>query len=398
MALYQDQIKKLAYYRARITQELASKGIYPDDTLIKDRLSRIDSMLGIFQYITIAPGSVFDTAKFNEDFLRVLADLQILYQLAYELSVKDFDELRVYCDTHLSQLMNMAQGYQYKTKFELDSTYLGNTIFFQGNGFEISGNNGTAQVSLGTIEPEVQSKLACIFNSPTVAPKDVIFSFKDAQGNILNCSPYSYNNDFFTIPGTLKANTYTYVTNGEEVTTAFIVTPEALVGKVNHDNKYLLFGGEGYLSTGYYSKEYIQKIAGVPVSLTDSGVVTFWIVNGSYATFEFSQIPDSKNFDGTSIKEMPTHQKVVIEYSNDLMFDFFTDGTIYATKQIGTIVNNELYYPVPDQVEKILIEEYSVGDKIPYEVTVLIKNIPTDILPKINTIAIKQLSTLEDVL
>ena len=392
--LYQDQIKKLAYYRARIIQEFARKGVYPDDSRISSRLNEIDTMLGVFQYMSIGNGDDFDTNKFNEDMVRILTDLQILYQLAYEISVKDYNELRIYCETHLSQLQNMANGYQYKTKFELDSTYLGNTIFFQSVGFDAVSSNGITTIKLGTIEAEAQSKLACIFDAEGVDVQNVIFTFKDKDGIVSNCSPYEYNKDFFLVPGDLKVSSYTYETSGDKVTTPFICTPSEL-SIVNPDNKYLLFGGKGFVQTGYYGKKYIEKLTGVPLTMSDSGIVRFFIIGGDYVNFEFSSTPRSKNFEGNSIANMSDHQEIVIEYGSDFSFDFVTNGTIYATRQQGMILSNDLYYPVPDQVTDILVEEYSVGDKVPYEVTVTAGPFYNGEIPVINTIAIKQLSMLE---
>lgn len=392
--LYQDQIKKLAYYRARIIQEFARKGVYPDDSRISSRLNEIDTMLGVFQYMSIGNGDDFDTNKFNEDMVRILTDLQILYQLAYEISVKDYNELRIYCETHLSQLQNMANGYQYKTKFELDSTYLGNTIFFQSVGFDAVSSNGITTIKLGTIEAEAQSKLACIFDAEGVDVQNVIFTFKDKNGIVSNCSPYEYNKDFFIVPGDLKVSSYTYETSGDKVTTPFICTPSEL-SIVNPDNKYLLFGGKGFVQTGYYGKKYIEKFTGVPLTMSDSGIVRFFIIGGDYANFEFSSTPRSKNFEGNSIANMSDHQEIVIEYGSDFSFDFVTNGTIYATRQQGMILSNDLYYPVPDQVTDILVEEYSVGDKVLYEVTVTAGPFYNGEIPVINTIAIKQLSMLE---
>ena len=63
---------------------------------------------------------------------------------------------------------------------------------------------------------------------------------------------------------------------------------------------------------------------------------------------------------------------------------------------MATIKDNILYYPVPEQVGDIMIEEYSVGDKNSYSVVVTAGMFPDGNLPNIKSIAIKQLSALED--
>jgi hypothetical protein len=394
--LYQDQIKKLAYYRSRIIQDFARKGVYPDDSRISTRLNEIDTMLGVFQYISVGSGDDFDTDKFNEDMLRILTDLQILYELAYEITVNDYNELKIYCETHLSQLQNMAYSYQYKTKFELDSTYLGNTLFFQSTGFDMKSSNGVTTINLGTIEAEAQSKLACIVDAENVNPRNVIFTFTDKDGIVYNCSPYSYNKDFFTVPGNLKVNSYTYNVSGDKVTTPFICTPSE-ISIVNPDNKYLLFGGKNFIQTGYYNKEYIEKFTGTPITLKTGGIARFYVIGGDYINFEFSTTPNNKNFEGNSITDMSNYHEIVIEHTSEISFDFVTNGTVYATRQQGMILNNEIYYPVPDQVTDILVEEYAVGDKVPYDVSVTAGPFYDGNAPVMNTIAIKQLSVLEEI-
>lgn len=42
MSLYADQQKKISYYYNRIVQDLARKGIYPDDDRIQRQISNID--------------------------------------------------------------------------------------------------------------------------------------------------------------------------------------------------------------------------------------------------------------------------------------------------------------------------------------------------------------------
>ena len=138
---YSDQIKKIDYYRSRIINDLAKRGIYPDDDRVNKQIKKIDTMLGVFQYKPVGRNEPFDAKKFNEDISAIYQDLKILYELAYELSIKDLEELQTYCEIHLTELKKMAEHYKYKTKLELDSTYLGNTVFYQSHGFNSSMKN-----------------------------------------------------------------------------------------------------------------------------------------------------------------------------------------------------------------------------------------------------------------
>lgn len=395
MSYYSDQLKKIDYYKSRIINDLAKKGVYPEDNRINKQIKNIDTMLGVFQYKPVAFGEEFDTKKFNDDLECIYQDLRILYELAYELTVKDFEELQTYCETHLSELNKMARHYQYRTKLELDSTYLGTTVLYQSDGYNALMDNGTLTIDLGDIEVEEQSKLACIIDSQEVNVNNVIFSFTDSDGIVSVCSPYSYNNDFFIVPGNLKVNTYNFELNDDTIYSSFICTPDELVDKVNHDNRYILFGGRNFISIGYVNKKYMKKTDNVQLYDSDPGIFEFYIVNGTYANFEFSSEPSSKNFDGYEIKDIPRHQKIVIEHGANFAFDFATDGEIYATKKEAEILNNELYYPYPDQITDIMIEEYSVGEKKSYSVKLTAGPFYNGNIPNINAIAIKQLSMLE---
>lgn len=395
MSIYSDQKKKIEYYRSRIIQDFAKKGIYPDDTRVQAQISNIDTMLGIFQYINSGNGETFDAMKFNEDMARIWQDLKILYELAYEITVKEYEELQLWCEVHLAELQNMAANYRYKTSLELNSTYLGKTILYQSTGYDVTNNNGIITVRLGTVDVEEQSKLLCIFDCDDVMPQNVVFHFTDSNGFVTNCSPYEYNRDFFTVPGTLNKNAYKVTLSGENVRTSFICTPESLSGKVSHNNRYKLFGGEGYVSFNYSNKVYAKKVPNVPVELISGGIVSFYIVNGTYVNFEFSTMPQHKNFEGLSINNMNKHQKIVVEHNTYISFDFVTDGVIYATCQEGRIIDGELIYPAADQISDIYIEEYSVGDKVSYDVSVTAGPFNDGNVPVIKAIAVKQLSALE---
>lgn len=392
---YSDQIKKIDYYRSRVINDLAKKGIYPEDERINKQIKNINTMLGIFQYKAVSANETFDSKKFNDDLSYIYQDLKILYELAYELTVKEFEELQTYCEVHLTELKKMAEHYQYKTKLELDSTYLGTTVFYQNDGYNITMDNGQLTIDLGNIEIEEQSKLACLIDSEDVDINNVIFSFTDSDGIVSVCSPYEYNKDFFIVPGELKVNTYNFNLTDDTIYSSFICTPEELIGKIDHNNRYILFGGKDYVSIGYQVKKYMKKTDNVQLYNSESGVFEFYIVDGTYAEFEFSSEPKSKNFDGYRIENMTKHRKIVIEHGANFYFDFNTDGKIYATRKEATILNGEIYYPYPDQITDVTIEEYSVGNKKPYSIKMTAGPFYDGNMPNINAIAIKQLSMLE---
>ena len=389
---YKDEVEKLNFYKKKIMQELTQKGIYPDDISVKKRLDAIDAKLAVFQFIDYEEGSTFDTKKFNEDFIRIGQDLCILYKLAYQICIKEFQELQAFAETHLTELENMARRYEYKTKFEIESTSLGKTVYFQTNGFNVQTENTMAIIKLGALSVENGSKLACLFDGNNIRQEQVIFSF-DNQ----NCSPYDYNRDFFTVPGAVNCESYKYeLPESTNVTSAIEMNVMGLTP--NKQNKYIIYGGKEQIALGYYSKTFASKEAGLPVSLTGGGKISFYIVGGSFVNFDFSKQPVSKNFTGTRVENLKKHHKIVLEYSGSFTFDCETDGIIYATQTEGIIKDDKLYYPNADMVNSFLVEEYMTGKTTAYEdVRITISGLKEDAALHINSVAIKQLSTIEGV-
>lgn len=395
--MFRDQKEKLTYYRARIVKDLIRKGIYPDDDTVKDLLEKIDDSLAILQYIPVREGDIFDAKKVNEDITRIYQDLVILYKLVYDISIKQYEELRVYCEAHLNELQGLADRYRYKTRLETSATYIGDTIFYQNSGYRLTRNNDIITIDIGEISAEQQSKLSMIFDCPDISQENVIFYLTDkTTGKVYTCSPYDYNKDFFVVPGTLSKTTYTYNVQSK-IRSAFVCTPEALAGKISKDHKYKLYGAKGCISLGYLNKVFAEKLTGIPVEFSDSNVCTFWIVDGTYATFNFSETPTNKNFEGYEIKQLSEHHKIIIEHNAAMSFDFITDGTIYATHYDGRVQDNNLVYPALDRINDVFIEDYAVGDKNKYDVKIVVGPISNGEIPVINCIAIKQLSSLEEV-
>lgn len=393
MTYYLDQIAKINYYKQRIIESFTQNGIYPNDILIQNKINDIDTALAIFQYKYNKEGKTFDVKKFNEDLERIYNDLLILYKLTYQESIKEYELIKSYVETNLLQLEELAMNCEYKTKLELDSTSLGKTIFFQSNGFNINTNNGVSIINLGQIEVNNASKIACLFDADNIKDEQVVFSF---DGN--NCSPYSYNKDFLIVPGEIEKTFYTYTLPSHIIkNTLYEMLPDNFV--LNLYNKYIIYGGKNVISTVFNNNRvFYNKIDNMGIDLSGAGKIVFYILNGTFINFDFSDSPISTNFSGTSINNLDTEQKIVIEYCSNFSFNFETDGIVYATKEKGIIKDNKLYYPNDDDLSTFYIKELKTDKKTIFEnVTVTISNLLTDKPLNINTIAIKELSVLDGV-
>lgn len=387
MSQYIDEIEKINYYRERIMQELTRMGVYPDTITVNERLADFDAKWALFTHRHISVGDSFDAKAFNEEFQLIAEDLKILYRLVYQLAIKQYRELKDYVEGHLAELQAMGKKYEYKTKLEIDSTALGDTAFFQTSGFDVTMENTTARIALGPVEVSNGSKLACIFDGEDIKPEDVVFSF-DGK----NCSPYSLNRDFFTVPGAIKKNVYDYdVPEDETINSAHLMNPAGLTP--DGRNKYIIYGGKDQIATNYH---YYDKLEGTPITPPDAGRITFYVLNGSFIHFDFNKQPLSSNFNGTSLTNLGKHQKITMEYSEGFSFDFLTDGDVYATRGEGIVQDGKLYYPNGDDVRDFFIEEYLMTEKKRYEnVSVTVSGLKENTPLVINTIAIKESNEIE---
>ena len=167
----------------------------------------------------------------------------------------------------------------------------------------------------------------------------------------------------------------------------------------NHNNNYIIYAGKNYIKKSVKNGDSVlQRDETSSFYLDDTaGRITFYILNGSYAYFNFSKEPLSKNFSGYNIESMDVHQKITFEYDAGMAFDFTTDGTVYAETQQGIIQNDTLYYPNNLDVPSYYIEEYNTEDKVTLPVTVTVSKLndgESDLT--VNAIAIKELSILQE--
>ena len=383
-----DAVEKLKYYKERIMQELTSMGVYPDAIAVQEQLEDYDAELSIFAHRYAVAGAEFDVDNFNKEFAAIAEDLRIIYKLVNELAIKRYEEVKEYAETHLAELRAMAQKYNVKTKFEIDSTSLGETVFFQASGFDTTIDNSTAKIALGNIEVHKGAQLACIFDAEDVKQENVVFTI---GGN--NCSPYELNHDLLKIPGEMTKNIYHYVVpEGEVINSAHALNVENFTPST--DNSYLIYGGHNMVAGRY---DYHEKFEDTPLEFGGQGRVSFWVLDGTFINFTFSNAPKTSNFNGTSITKMKKHHKIVMEYDKGFSFDFVTDGTVYATRSQGIISDGKLYYPNGDNVRDYYIEEYTANSKVTFsDAVVTISGLKENKPLTINTIAVKETLTMDN--
>ena len=126
--------------------------------------------------------------------------------------------------------------------------------------------------------------------------------------------------------------------------------------------------------------------------------VRFFLKNPTYLNFEFSKEPVYKNFSQYQNASI-TSETTEIEFTageNPIVFNFLTDGELYAEKLDVNIVNDKLYATKKTTVTDLLLETIEFKAPISFDkIEVIIDNIDRNIF-HINSIAIKQQSTLRE--
>lgn len=395
MATYKDQLLKAAYYKEQVIKEMIKKGVFPDDRTIQDRVNRIDKLIAIFSHKNIKPGEMFDVNKFQQALLAIYQDLQFLYRLLYETSVKEYEYVRSYVDAHLKELERLSERYKMRSRLEIDTTSLGKTILFQNSGFEVFNRDNATYVDLGPIDVKEGSTLAVIFDADNANAKEALFGLEDSEGKIIYVSPYNYMQDILKVPGKLQTETYLFNMDEQEIViSAFKVRSEGL--EPTAKNEYLIFGGENRV----FLREPVRRRS-IAVDennafyIREAGLIEFYIYKGTYANFNFTRQPEGKNFKGNSIENLSDYHYVAIRSDEgELAFNLLTDGKVFAVMRQGIVKDGELYFPEETDARSFLIEEVRPGNTMRYNA--FLKVISNNEEPvRINSVAVKELNALE---
>ena len=141
----------------------------------------------------------------------------------------------------------------------------------------------------------------------------------------------------------------------------------------------------------FYQKP-IKKEESTFLELLDPiGEVSFYLVGGSYVSFDFIKKPLSQNFSGTEVRA-DSSRKISFEYQGPFSFNYVTDGTIYATRHLGTVKSNSLFYPSVGNLRDFRIEEYSDQALQEYNLQVTIKTLKD---PFVEYMALREVSLSE---
>lgn len=370
--MYLDIEKKIEFYKNRIISEFLKIGIYPKDNLIQSEINNIDLGLSIFKAKRIESGEYFKSKEFNEQLNMIYQDLKILYDLLYEITIKEFSSIKAFAECHLEELETKARMYKLRSDQEMNSTLLGKTILFQSDSFVFTSVNNIKIIDLGYFKVHKGAQLACLLDAANIEANKVIFEIKNNDMD-LKSNLYNYNQDFMVIPGSLKNTSYKYVMLPDQKID-YPILMDLDKAEANFKNSYVIFSGKNKLLTKTIvdevntNSDLINKNEILGRSLQGKTYIDFYVLNGDTITFKFNKNPISTNFKldkNSQVTNLKPVQHFFIEADKGFSFDFtINKGEIYAIKTKGIVKNKKLYCNTNYDVREFHIIEQEPGEEV----------------------------------
>lgn len=393
---YMDVTKKFNHYKESILKEFVQSGIYPDNALIKSRLENIDMNLSLFKHHKIMPGDRFNTAEYNECIKLIYADIKIMFELLYELQIKEYHKQQNFITSYINELYSVVDTYKKRADYENSSTTFGKTLLFQNNSFKISSDNSTTLIDLEDVNIADTSTISCIANVNNINPDNLIFVFTDTvDKKQYMITPYNYSGETLTLPGTKETtNTIIEMSKDQKITGPVVLD---INSEINIKYKYTVLGGKNQIFINY-KDENRYDVENVPTSLgaltfNDNTYINFYVVGGNSISFKFNKKPLATNFptDEQIINNLDPMHHFFIECGKDFSFEVeLNKGDIYAVKEDAIVNNNKLYYTGTNLIRDFNIVEEKTGELKTYNAQLKLYN-DNDESFDIESIVIKQM-------
>jgi hypothetical protein len=405
MEIYKDMVEKLKYHRDIIINAFIRKNYYPSSQEINDKLKLVNSRLALFESYTSKPGSYMNIKELNYCFEMIAKDIEILYKVLEDILANEFSALKIYIESSLSELESKADYYKKRCTEEIHSTTLGTTVLFRANNWNITENDETNKINLGSMNLIQGMDIACFLNfkegEEVSKDLDVVFQFdcNDPEKSFL-ALPYNYNNNSYKVPGTIAINNYS-LENVLGIVVDDYVPIE--VAEINFNNKYKVAGGLGgmQVTSKATGETYLYKFANVDNAFIapEDCFVEFFVLDaqkGTQLEYSFSQQPLSTNFSLSNGKiDIDTDAKrIFIECQKGLaMFFIIPTGNAYASYEDPVIVNSKTFlYKGNWNIRDFVLREYVRTNTTSYRINVFIKS-TEDIASKLESIYIKEVTS-----
>lgn len=390
---YRDVLMKARHYKELAVMELAKFGQLLSDEAIKDRLQTFDMYLPIFRHDDVLEDSRFDANRLTRDISNIHDDLSIMYELLYDLSIKELQQLRTYVESHLREMENEARRYTARIDIEVNSSSMGDTVFYKDGPFPWYTKDNYFYADLGTAKMKEGSLLGLLASGISVTGDNVLVGV--LHGDDLHyIAPYNLRNDVYEVPGEKQVKTYQIkYDESAKLDDTFELAHKDLQPKM--ESTYVGYTGKGkILLTQNYERQHIARSEDYAFHVDQLWEVSFYIKNGTYARFEFSREIENKNFKGIEITNLGDVRRILMRDDHQFAFNIHTDGEIWAEQRICSVSENRLHLPGGSLSHDFLVEEYVPGKEIEVELFLRTKSSQLE-YPSIDSIALKELLEME---
>lgn len=396
--MYKDIVAKIEVHKQKIIDGFIKQGIYPTDKMIEERLQSIETSLSFLKPTTMVQGEIFNVEVYNNMLQSVYKDLELLYQLLYEISIKEYFTLKAFVDTHLDELEDYATKYEKRAELEANSTSLGKSILFKNSGFDLFSENNINLIDLGAISVNKGSRISCFLNANNIESDQVVFGFKKGTEAPIYVAPYNYNQDMLLIPGDVNKKVYEIKIDDDKVLsdkTEMILKDSA----INLKNQYVILGGKDKILVKKFAEQSSQLILESPISsemtVFDShSYIDFYVIGGNKISFRFNKKPKNTNFvsENYAISNLDYIHHFFIECEEGFAFSFELDGgEVFAAKETGKIIDKKLFFVRDIDIRDFKVVEYSLGDPETYSAFIKIMNDTGDPID-VESVCIKELT------
>lgn len=392
MATYKEQLLKIDAYRDMVKHAMSKNQGYHTNTAVMDIVNKIDFRYSILSHSTISEGNSFDIEAWNEDAFALYTDICILYKTLLVYEQQELKRIQYKTQNYISSLRTLAEKCQQINAMHTASTSMGETLYFQDNGFDPDIDEETATITLDSLAVTPGTKLIFHINGDGFEASSSYCRIFIKNDEVKRLSPYYFNGDSYTVAGDTKTTEYSYTADESVKYYNTFSFPNITASK---NNNYLCYAGKNSISivdtlSGYVESDTVVKNKNY---VAHSGKkVKFYVKNGTAINMDFSVLPTKRNFTETNMTNLPT--SAVFEFTTDVYtrFSFDTDGEVWAEIITPEVKDDKLYitsYSAQD--DYLVVEEKPISNTTINKLEIVIPVGDMDNF-KIKSVAIKNIA------
>lgn len=394
---YQDMLAKAKFYKKQVIQSFVKQGYFPSNEEIQTALSDIDTRSALLETYLSAKGSLFNTKEINYMFECIYKDLNILYETLNEILINQYNKLKLDIEARLLEMEQKANNLKRRMDEETNGTTLGTTIFFKSNQWEAETNDDVTIIPLTTMDLIDGSRIAFFANINNIDASSVYFQLEalDDSNNRFFALPYNYNEDVYTVPGTLGINRYELNMNGQLIVNGEI---NIVLKNADYDNDYKVLGGSTTMKVTYKDDNTVvyEPFAGKNRSFraTRDCYIEFYMLDDTQISYTFNKAPNHTNFalnDGV-ITSTKTITKVFIDAPANFICNFNIEkGEVWAVCSDALVRGEDtIVYTDDYSLRDFIILEFVKTYTTKYKISLILKS-NSNIVNYIDCVYIKEI-------